>query len=483
MLLLEMKRKKGTLNTIHFIGIGGIGMSGIAEIMNNLGYSVQGSDLALNNNTRRLEAHGIKVFEGHDTTNLKDVSYVVISTAVKNDNPEVIAARKLMIPVIRRAEMLAELMRLKCSVAISGSHGKTTTTSLVACLFEAAGLDPTVINGGVINNKSTNAYLGHGDYLVVEADESDATFIKIPSTIGVITNIDPEHMDYYKDFDTLKAAFKSFIRNLPFYGFGVACIDHPVVRELVDNITERRVITYGIESKDAQIVAYNIVSDTYSSTFDIRIKQQNASGDTIIEHIKIPTPGKHNVLNALAAIAIGIELDFGLKVIKNGFKQFQGVKRRFTLVGKYNGAEIIDDYAHHPVEIEATLDTAKDVVSKRNGRIISIFQPHRYTRLENLFSDFASCFCKSDKVYILDVFSAGDTPIEGVNSKTLVDAINKNSVDAEYLASHEDIASIVAAEAGEGDIILMMGAGSITTWANQLPEKLEKMNINTVTVN
>lgn len=483
MLLLEMKRKKGTLNTIHFVGIGGIGMSGIAEIMNNLGYSVQGSDLAINNNTRRLEAHGIKVFEGHDASNLKNVSYVVISTAVKNDNPEVVAARKLMIPVIRRAEMLAELMRLKCSVAISGSHGKTTTTSLVACLFEAAGLDPTVINGGVINNKSTNAYLGHGDYLVVEADESDATFIKIPSTIGVITNIDPEHMDYYKDFDTLKAAFKSFIRNLPFYGFGVACIDHPVVRELVDNITERRVITYGIESEDAQIVAYNITSDTYSSTFDIRIKQQNASGDTIIEHITIPTPGKHNVLNALSAIAIGIELDFGLKVIKNGFKNFQGVKRRFTLVGKYNGAEIIDDYAHHPVEIEATLSTAKDVVSKRKGRVISIFQPHRYTRLENLFSDFASCFAKSDKVYILDVFSAGDSPIEGINSKTLVKAINKNSVDAEYLANHEDITPVVATEAREGDIILMMGAGSITTWANQLPEKLEKIDTSTVTVN
>ncbi|CAN0601196.1 unnamed protein product, partial [Ectocarpus sp. 12 AP-2014] len=251
---------------------------------------------------------------------------------------------------------------------------------------------PTVINGGVINNRSTNAYLVHGDYLIVEADESDATFIKIPSTIGVITNIDPEHMDYYNDFDTLKAAFKSFIRNLPFYGFGVACIDHPVVRELVDNITERRVITYGIDSADAQVIAYNIISNTYSSTFDVKIKQPNISGGTIIEHITIPTPGKHNVLNALAAISIGVELDFGLKVIKDGFKKFQGVKRRFTLVGKYNGAEIIDDYAHHPVEIEATLATARDVVSERKGRVISIFQPHRYTRLENLFSDYASCF-------------------------------------------------------------------------------------------
>lgn len=483
MSLLEMKRKKGTLNTIHFVGIGGIGMSGIAEVMNNLGYSVQGSDLSTNNNTIRLSKYGIKVFQGHDADNLKNVSYVVVSTAIKDDNPEVVAAKKQMIPVIRRAEMLAELMRLKCAVAISGSHGKTTTTSLVACLFEAAGLDPTVINGGVINNRSTNAYLGHGDYLIVEADESDATFIKIPSTIGVITNIDPEHMDYYNDFDTLKAAFKNFIRNLPFYGFGVACIDHPVVRELVSSITERRVITYGIDSADAQVIAYNIISDTYSSTFDVKIKQPNVSGDTIIEHITIPTPGKHNVLNALAAISIGVELDFGLKVIKDGFKKFQGVKRRFTLVGTYNGAEIIDDYAHHPVEIEATLDTARDVASKRKGRVIAIFQPHRYTRLENLFSDFASCFSKSNKVYILDVFSAGDAPIEGINSKALVKAINQNSVDAEYLSSHKDIAKIVADEAKEGDIILMMGAGSITTWANQLPEKLEKININSVSMN
>jgi UDP-N-acetylmuramate--alanine ligase len=478
MLLLEMKRKKGTLNTIHFVGIGGIGMSGIAEIMNNLGYRVQGSDAAVNNNTRRLEAKGIKVFEGHDATNLRDVSYVVISTAIKDDNPEVVAARKMSIPVIRRAEMLAELMRLKCAVAISGSHGKTTTTSLVACLFEAADLDPTVINGGIINNKSTNAYLGQSDYLIVEADESDATFIKIPSTIGVITNIDPEHMDYYKDFATLVAAFKSFIRNLPFYGFGVACIDHPVVRKLVEDVTERRIITYGIDSKDANIVAYNIVSDTYSSTFDIKIKQANMDGYSIIENISIPTPGKHNVLNSLAAIAIGVELDFGIKVIKNGFKQFQGVKRRFSLVGSYNGAEIIDDYAHHPVEIEATLSTAKDVVSKRKGRVIAIFQPHRYTRLENLFTDFANCFSKADKVYILDVFAAGDSPIEGINSKTLVEAINKNGIDATYVLNHEDITSIVATGSKGGDIILMMGAGSITNWANQLPEKLDKMNID-----
>jgi UDP-N-acetylmuramate--alanine ligase len=484
MSLLEMKRKMGILGTIHFVGIGGIGMSGIAEIMHNLGYTVQGSDLSNNSNTARLKALGVKVFQGHEAHNIQNASYVVISSAVKDDNSEVVAAKKMMIPVIRRAEMLAELMRLKCSIAISGSHGKTTTTSLVACLFEAAGLNPTVINGGIINKKLTNAYIGEGDYLIAEADESDATFIKIPSTIGIITNIDPEHMDYYKDFENLKLAFKSFIKNLPFYGFGVVCIDHLVVRELIADITDRKVITYGIDSEDAQIIAYNIVSDTYSSTFDIKIKQQHIKGETVIEHITIPTPGKHNVLNALAAIAVGIELDFGIKIIKSGFKQFAGVKRRFSSVGKYNGAEIIDDYAHHPAEIEATLATARDIALKRGGKVISVFQPHRYTRLENLFFEFASCFSQSDKVYILDVFSAGDAPIEGITSRDLVREVKKHAVDAEYLPSHENIKSVIKAEAKNGDIILMMGAGNITSWAHQLPQELENLNsINSASLN
>ncbi len=472
MLLLETNRKKGNLNTIHFIGIGGIGMSGIAEIMHNLGYKVQGSDLAINNNTKRLEAKNINVFLGHKAENIKNVSYVIISTAVKSTNPEVVIAKKQKIPIIKRAEMLAELMRLKCSVAIAGSHGKTTTTSLMACLFEVAGLDPTVINGGVINNRSTNAYLGHGDYLIVEADESDATFIKIPSTIGVITNIDPEHMDYYKDFDTLIAAFKSFIKNLPFYGFGVACIDHPVVRKLIADITERRVITYGIDSDDAHIVAYNIKSDTCSSTFDIRIQLPEYKGSTVIEHISVPTPGKHNVQNSLAAIAVGVELDFGIKIIKDGFKKFQGVERRFTKVGEYHGAEIIDDYAHHPVEIVATLSVAKVIAKKRQGRVIAIFQPHRYSRLENLFTDFTNCFIDADTVYITDVFSAGEEPLEWVDGKILATSIAKSGINSIYLTNEEDIATIVASLAKKGDIFVFMGAGSITKWANQLPQQL-----------
>ena len=474
MMLLGMKRKKGTLDTIHFVGIGGIGMSGIAEIMDNLGYKVQGSDLSANSNTKRLEARGIKVFAGHDPINIRNVSYVVISSAVNSDNPEVVAARENKIPVIRRAEMLAELMRLKCSVAVSGSHGKTTTTSLVACLFEAAGLDPTVINGGIINNRSTNAYLGQSDYLVVEADESDATFINIPSTIGVITNIGPEHMDYYKDFDTLIAAFKSFIRNLPFYGFGVACVDHPVVRKLVQDVTERRIVTYGIDSDDAHILAYNIKSNIYSSTFDIKLKLPNTGGSTIVEHITIPTPGKHNVLNALAAIAIGVELDFGIKVIRDGFKNFRGVKRRFTKVYEYHGAEIIDDYAHHPVEIGATLSTARGIASARAGRVIAIFQPHRYSRLKNLFSDFVNCFTDADSVYITDVFAAGEQPIEGVSGRDLAYAVTKINGKATFIANHEDIASIISSEAKEGDLFVFMGAGTITNWANQLPELLNE---------
>jgi UDP-N-acetylmuramate--alanine ligase len=478
MLLLEMKRKKGVLNVIHFVGIGGIGMSGIAEIMHNLGYKVQGSDLLSNSNTIRLAAKGIKIFTDHDSINVQNVSYIVVSTAIQPDNTEVIAAKDNKIPVITRAEMLAELMRLKCSVAVSGSHGKTTTTSLVACLFEAAGLDPTVINGGIINNRSTNAYLGQSDYLIVEADESDATFIKIPSTIGVITNIDPEHMDYYKDFDALIDAFKSFIRNLPFYGFGVACIDHPVVRKLVEEVTERRIVTYGIDSNDAHILAYNIKPDIYFSTFDIKLQLPNSSKTTIIKQVVIPAPGKHNILNALAAIAIGVELDFGIKVIQDGFKKFQGVKRRFTKICEYNGAEIIDDYAHHPVEISATLSTARGIAKQRKGKVIAIFQPHKYSRLENLFSDFANCFTDAENIYITDVFAAGEQPIEGINGKRLTEAVKQTGARSEFVADHNNIAEIITSVAAKGDVIVLMGAGTITNWANKLPELLKSVDSN-----
>lgn len=472
MLLLEQKRKRGILDIIHFVGIGGIGMSGIAEIMHNLGYKVQGSDISANANTSRLSSSGIKIFSDHAASNIDGVAYVVISTAVKEDNPEVVEARIRNIPVIKRAEMLAEIMRLKSSIAISGSHGKTTTTSLVACLFEAAGLEPTVINGGIINNRSTNAYVGKGDYLIAEADESDATFIKIPSTIGVITNIDPEHMDFYKDFDTLLSAFKSFITNLPFCGFGVLCIDHPVVRDLAQEINGRKIITYGIDSEDAHIRGVNISCDIDSSKFDVQIRMPGSVGTTIIENIVVPTPGKHNVLNCLAAISIGVELDFGINILKEGFRKFQGVKRRFSKAGSYNGAEIIDDYAHHPVEIDATLTAARSIADKRQSKVISIFQPHRYTRLSDLFEEFSRCFAVSELVYIVDVFPAGEKPIDGINSKALVDAINATGQEAKYLDDLSQIPKVIMENAKQDDLVVIMGAGNISLYANSAEQDI-----------
>lgn len=475
MSLLEQKKTKGTLGIIHIIGIGGIGMSGIAEIMHNFGYKVQGSDITSNKNTERLTNLGIKVFLKHEASNINGVSYVVISTAIDMNNIEIQTALAKKIPVIKRCEMLAELMRLKSSIAISGSHGKTTTTSLIACLFESAGLSPTVINGGIINNKSTNAYVGSGDYLIAEADESDATFIRIPSTIAVITNIDPEHMDYYKDFDSLVRAFRSFIENLPFYGFAVACIDHPVVRNLVNSITKRQIITYGINSSDANIQAFNIHSDITMSTFDVKIDLQTVYGSTTIEKIVIPTPGVHNVLNALAAIAIAVELDFGIKVIKDGFKNFHGVSRRFTKTGEYNGAAIIDDYAHHPAEVEATLATARVIAHKKNGRVIAIFQPHRYSRLKYLFDEFAKCFYNADLLYITDVYSAGELQVEGASGPALVDKINNSDKApiANFISNKEEIVKIIKDNAKPGDLFVMMGAGNISTWANSLPNELK----------
>jgi len=477
MLLLELKKTNQTLETIHFIGIGGVGMSGIAEILHNLGYKVQGSDLVENYNTKRLESYGIKIFVGHEAQNITNVSYIVVSSAINRNNPEVKEALERKIPIIRRAEMLAELMRLKCSVAVSGSHGKTTTTSLVACLFEAAGLRPTVINGGIINNRSTNAYLGSSDYLIAEADESDATFINIPSTIAIITNIDPEHLDYYKDFETLIDAFRSFITNLPFYGFAVCCIDHKTVRELVSNITERKIITYGIDSADANVTAFNINTDIASSTFDVKISLPNVSGVTIIEKITIPTPGRHNILNSLAAIAVGIELDFGIKSIKNGFSSFRGVKRRFTKVAEYNNASVIDDYAHHPEEIKATLSTAKNIANKQNGKVIAIFQPHRYSRVQHLFDDFMCCFDDADIVYVTDIYAAGESPIEGITAQNLVNKIteNKHHNRANFLAALEDSVDIIVQKASSGDMIIMMGAGNISNFANELPQKFGKL--------
>lgn len=473
MLVLETKRKNNSLGAIHFVGIGGIGMSGIAEILCNLGYRIQGSDLAENANTKRLAEKGVKIITGHGSENVTDAAYLVISSAIKQDNPELEEAKKRKIPIIKRSQMLAELMRLKFSIAISGSHGKTTTTSLVACLFEAAGLDPTVINGGIINNKNTNAYLGTSDYLVVEADESDATFINIPSTVAVVTNIDPEHMDYYKTVESLNNAFKSFLSNVPFYGFGVACIDHPVVRSIIQDIKDKKIITYGIESQDADIIAYNINLSINSSVFDIKIRFPNCSSVNIIEKITIPIPGYHNVLNALAAIAVGVELDFGIKVLQNGFSKFQGVNRRFTKIGSYNNIDIIDDYAHHPVEVKATLSTGR-VALKKGGSLVAIFQPHRYGRLHNLFEEFTDAFTDADKIFVLDVYAAGEEKIDGYEAHNLSEALRRKGKNAEYISDKNSIDEIIKSRCQEDDLVICMGAGDITYLCRAALIKLQK---------
>jgi len=450
-------------------------MSGIAEVMHNIGYIIRGSDLSENGNTKRLQNLGIDISIGHKSENVIGAEYVVISTAVKDNNPEVVEAKKRGIPIIRRSEMLAELLRFKTSICISGSHGKTTTTSLTACMFEAAGLEPTVINGGIINNKSTNAYLGAGEYVVAEADESDGTFIKIPSTVAVITNIDPEHLNYYGTFENLVSAFRQFIVNLPFYGFAVACIDHNTVRELVSTITERKILTYGIASEDANIRGYNIRPSAFSSTYDVDINLPHSDGILTIKNILLSTPGVHNVLNSLSAIAIAAQMDFGAGVIRKALKSFQGVKRRFTRVGQYNGAYIVDDYAHHPEEVKATLNTARSVIkSNGKGKIIAVFQPHRYTRLHDLFEQFTHCFKEADVLYIADVYAAGEDKIEGYCHTSLVKAIAKAHPEfkAHVLQGPDELEKIAKDNAKDGDIMLMMGAGNITYWAADLAQRL-----------
>lgn len=469
-----------TIGPIHFIGIGGIGMSGIAEILHNLGYQIQGSDLSDNYVTERIKNLGIKFFQGHKASNIEDASLVVKSTAIKDDNPELKAALDKGIPVIKRSEMLAELMRFKLSIAISGTHGKTTTTSLVAKLFEAADLNPTVINGGIINQHGTNAYLGSGDYLVAEADESDGTFIKVPSYIGVITNIDPEHLDYYGSFENAKNAFISFINNLPFYGFGVLCFDHPVVREIATKIQNRKFLTYGIESTDIDFRATNIEIDANGSTFDVEINSEYAAKKglqyTSIKGLKLGLHGKHNITNSLAAIAIGVEKDMPVEVIKTCFDKFQGIKRRFTLTGTVSGISIYDDYAHHPVEIKATLSTARQICNLSGGNLIAVMQPHRYTRLSHLMDEFATCFTDADKIIISDVYEAGEKLIPGATSDDLIKNIKKLSgLDAIKLDSPINLPKTINNLAKSGDIVVLLGAGNITNWAYDLPKSLEKL--------
>lgn len=456
---------------LHFVGIGGIGMSGIAEILHNLGYKVQGSDLSESANLDRLRKLGVKVNVGHVAENVRDASVVVISSAVKQDNPEVQAARAARIPIVRRAEMLAELMRLKMAVAVAGTHGKTTTTSLMASLFDAAQLAPTVINGGIINSYGTNAKLGQGEWMVVEADESDGTFVKLPSTIVIVTNIDPEHLDYFGTFDNLKATFQQFVENIPFYGFGVLCIDHPQVQALIGKVRDRRVISYGT-SPQADVRAVHLRREPGGQRFDIEV----AGGEYMINDIFLPMHGEHNVRNALAVAAVGLELKMPVETIKKAFAQFGGVKRRFTKTGESGGITVIDDYGHHPVEIAATLKAARESLGDSGGRVIAVVQPHRYTRLRDLFSQFCTCFNDADVVMVADVYAAGEEPIEGIHRDALVAGL-QSAGHRRVLAFSEQaaLAPLIKTEARKGDLVVCLGAGSISKWAYALPAELDAL--------
>ncbi|MEZ5668794.1 MAG: UDP-N-acetylmuramate--L-alanine ligase [Alphaproteobacteria bacterium] len=457
------------IGTLHFIGIGGIGMSGIAEVMHTLGYKVQGSDVAENANVKRLRALGIPVTVGHDAANLGDAAVAVVSSAIKAGNPELDAARAARTPVVPRAEMLGELMRLKWSVAIGGTHGKTTTTSMVAALLDAGGMDPTVINGGVINAYGTNARLGKGDWMVVEADESDGSFVNLPATVAVVTNIDREHMDYYDSFADVRDAFQAFVANIPFYGFAVMCIDHPEVQALIPALSDRKVIAYG-KSRQADVRATNIAISPSGAQFDVEIGAHVTGGPVTLRELKLPMAGEHNVLNACAAIACAIELGVNHAAIRKGLARFGGVKRRFTHTGTVGGITVIDDYGHHPVEIAAVLAAARGTGA---GHVIAVVQPHRYTRLSALFDDFCTCFNDADAVLVADVYPAGEAPIEGVDRDALVSGLRAHGHrHAEALDGPDALAGRVVELARPGDLVVCLGAGSVTAWANALPEQL-----------
>ncbi len=467
------------LGPVHFVGIGGIGMSGIAEIMLKIGYQVQGSDAKPSANTERLEKLGARIFIGHAAANVSEgVSAVVHSTAVKADNAEMRAARELRIPVVRRAEMLAELMRLQFSIAVGGTHGKTTTTSMVAAILDAGGLDPTVVNGGIINAYGTNAKVGDGDWIVVEADESDGSFLRLKSTVAIVTNIDPEHLDHWGDFDGVRKAFCDFVENIPFYGFAAVCLDHPEVQRLAASIDNRRLVTYGLNPQ-AMVRADACDMGPDGCRFDVLIQRPGMGAldepERIVD-LHLPMAGWHNVSNALAAIAVALELDVSHEAIREGLAGFGGVKRRFTTTGVVNGVRVVDDYGHHPVEIAAVLKAARQVANRGevSGRVIAVVQPHRYTRLRDLMEDFSTCFSDADAVIVADVYPAGEQPIEGVDKHALVDGIRRfghRSVQA--LEGPAALADVIGSEAKSGDLVVLLGAGDITQWAYALPGQLE----------
>lgn len=477
-----MKHIPPEIGVLHFIGIGGIGMSGIAEALAVLGYTVQGTDLSENYNTERLREKGIRVMVGHVAEHLETASgdmpgAVVVSSAIKDDNPELVLARELKIPVVPRAEMLAELMRLKWTVTVAGTHGKTTTTSMIGSMLESGDFDPTVINGGIINAYGTNARMGKGDWMVVEADESDGSFTKLPATMAIVTNIDPEHMEHYGSFDNVRAAYLRYVEQIPFYGCAVLCLDHPVVQSLIPEIRNRMVMTYGF-NKQADIRADNVRSTTMGSTFDVVVSGEvSPSGeDTIIKDIFLPMMGRHNVQNACASIAVAIKLKMSDAAIKAALGGFEGVKRRFTRTGIAHGILVVDDYGHHPVEIEAVLKAGRQAVSESGGRILAVVQPHRYTRLSSLFEDFCTCFDEADTVIVADVYAAGEAPQADASRDRLVDGIKAHGHrHVEALDSPEDLAPMVAQIAKPGDVVICLGAGNITQWAHALPRQLDDL--------
>ena len=458
-----------SIGTIHFVGIGGIGMSGIAEVLHNLGYSVQGSDIADGANVRRLREAGIAVAVGHDARNLGNSQVVVVSTAVKPDNPEVQAARARLIPVVRRAEMLAELMRLRWAIAIGGTHGKTTTTSLVAAVLEAAGLDPTVINGGIINNYGTNTRMGAGEWMVVEADESDGSFLRLPATIAVVTNMDPEHLDHWGTGEAMLAGYDQFVQNVPFYGFAVLCIDHPAVQQMIPRLSDRRIITYGF-SPQADVRADKLVMDKLGATFEVTIADRARGRSSKMGPFRLPMLGQHNVQNALAAVAIGAEMGVGDATLRSAFANFKGVKRRFTKTGEAGGITVIDDYGHHPVEIAAVLKAARQAGA---SNVVAVVQPHRFSRLQSLFAEFCTCMNDAGTVIVAETYAAGETPIPGMNRDALVEGLRaRGHRSVVPLPGPEHLAEMVHAIAKPGDFVVCLGAGNITQWAAVLPGEL-----------
>jgi len=461
-----------SIGAIHFVGIGGIGMSGIAEVLHTLGYQVQGSDISEGANVARLRAAGIPVMIGHDAANLGNAQVIVVSTAVKRDNPEVAAARQRLIPIVRRAEMLAELMRLKWAIAIGGTHGKTTTTSLVAAVLEAARLDPTVINGGIINAYGTNTRMGSGEWMVVEADESDGSFLKLPAVVAVVTNMDPEHLDHWGTEEAMKEGYAQFVGNIPFYGFAVLCIDHPEVQAMIPRLSDRRIVTYGF-SPQADVRAERVITDRMGATFEVTVTDRLSGRVRNMKPFRLPMLGQHNVQNALAAVAIAAEMGVDEVTIRTALAGFKGVKRRFTRTGEAGGITVIDDYGHHPVEIAAVLKAARQAGARD---VIAVVQPHRYSRLATLFEEFCACMNDAGTVIIADVYAAGEAPMEGVDKDALVEGLRaRGHRSVVPLPGPDSLAEMIHAIARPGDYVVCLGAGSITNWAHALPTQLTEL--------